>query len=266
MKLAPKVTLLLLSLCVLCVSLPAPSFAGEEKKEEKKEGEKKEGKKEEKKEGEKKEGKKEEKKEGEKKEGKKEEKKEGEKKEGEKKEEKKEGEKKEGGKKEEKKEEKKAPQRTFEGIEPLFYLDSKRHPYIDPFFEKGEEKYYICRGTVGDWYRDLLTRDMNALADKVGVSKVTGKTCAMRLVPTEKPPKLPIVTIEFYTNTDVMRTCVLGEFCPQPRFVIFSVKDRTLYRTYILSDHEKHIYKEFCLNNKSEILDEESCWKHFEDE
>ena len=107
---------------------------------------------------------------------------------------------------------------------------------------------------------------MNMLADKLDMPKVSGRTCAMRLVPTEKPPKLPIVTIEFYVNTDVMKSCVLGEDCPQPRFVIFSVKDRTLYRTFILSDHKKHIYKEFCLNNKSEILDETSCWKHFEDE
>jgi len=207
----------------MCISLPAPSFAGEEKKEEKKEG-KKEEKKEEKKEG-------------------------GEKKEGEK-----------GGEK------KAAPKRTYEGIEPLFYLDSKRQPYIEPFNERGEEKYYFCRGTVGEWYRELLAKDMNMLADKLDMQKVTGKTCAMRLVPTEKPPKLPIVTIEFYVNTSVMKSCVLGEDCPQPRFVIFSVKDRTLYRTYILSDHKKHIYKEFCLNNKSEILDDTSCWKHFEDE
>ena len=265
MKFSQKSIFIILSLCITCICLPAPSFAGEEKKEEKKEGKKEEGKKEEKKE-EKKEGgeKKEEKKEGKKEEAKKEEKKEGEKKEGETKEG---GEKKEGGKEEGKKEEKKAaPKRTYEGIEPLFYLDSKRQPYIEPFNERGEEKYYLCRGTVGEWYRELLAKDMNMLAAKLDMALATGKTCAMRLVPTEKPPKLPIVTIEFYVNTDVMRSCILGEDCPQPRFVIFSVKDRTLYRTYILSDHKKHIYKEFCLNNKSEILDETSCWKHFEDE
>ena len=242
MKLSQKSILLLLCACLGFISVSAPAYAGEEKKEEKK---KEEGKKEEKKEGgEKKEEKKKE-------EGKKEEKKEG----GEKKEEKK------------KKESKKAaPQRTYEGIEPLFYLDSKRQPYIEPFNERGEDKYYLCRGTVGEWYRELLTKDMNILAEKIGIKTVTGKTCAMRLVPTEKPPKLPIVTIEFYINTDVMRTCLLGDNCPQPRFVIFSVKEKTLYRTYILSDHSKHIYKEYCLNNKSEILAETSCWKFFEEE
>jgi len=181
-----------------------------------------------------------------------------------------EGKKEEGGEKKEGKEgkesKKAAPHRTYEGIEPLFYLDSNRKPYIEPFSERGEEKYYLCRGTVGEWYRELLTKDMNMLAAKSGVASVTGRSCAMRLVPTEKPPNLPIVSIEFYVNTDVMRTCLLGDNCPQPRFVIFSVKDRTLYRTFILSDHEKHIYKEYCLNNKSEILADTSCWKHFEEE
>ncbi len=275
MKLSQKSILLLICACLGFLSVSAPSYAHEDKKEEKKkeEGKKEEGKKEEhkKEEGKKEEHKKEEhkKEEHKKEEGKKEEhkKEEGKKEEHKKEEHKKEehGEHKKEGK-EGKESKKAAPQRTYEGIEPLFYLDAKRKPYIEPFSEHGEDKYYLCRGTVGEWYREVLTKDMNILAAKSGVAPVTGRICAMRLVPTEKPPNLPIVTIEFYLNTDVMRTCLLGDHCPQPRFVIFSVKDRTLYRTFILSDHSKHIYKEYCLNNKSEVLADTSCWKHFEEE
>jgi hypothetical protein len=34
------------------------------------------------------------------------------------------------------------PKRTFEGQEPLFYFDSKRRPYIEPFHKTDEEEYY----------------------------------------------------------------------------------------------------------------------------
>ena len=42
MKFSQKSILLVLSLCIFCIAVPAPSFAGEEKKEEKKEGKKEE--------------------------------------------------------------------------------------------------------------------------------------------------------------------------------------------------------------------------------
>ena len=47
------------------------------------------------------------------------------------------------------------PQKTFEGIEPLFYLDSKRRPFIEPFHKTDSDEYFICRGTVGEWYRQV---------------------------------------------------------------------------------------------------------------
>ncbi|MSQ57923.1 MAG: hypothetical protein EXR35_10670, partial [Limnohabitans sp.] len=51
------------------------------------------------------------------------------------------------------------PKRTFEGQEPLFYIDSKRRPYIEPFQKTEAEEYFICRGTVGEWFRKLLAEE-----------------------------------------------------------------------------------------------------------
>jgi hypothetical protein len=175
-------------------------------------------------------------------------------------------------KKEEKKEDGKAPaakgdrpRRTFEGQEPLFYFDSKRRPYIEPFHKTDEEEYFICRGVIGEWYRELLAQEANMLAEKDGLDKVTGSTCAVRLVATNHGKKLPIVSVELFVNSNVMRSCILGDSCPQSRTAIMYVLNKTLYRSYFITDREKKIRRYYCLDNKSNILAKEECWYHFFD-
>ena len=157
------------------------------------------------------------------------------------------------------------PKRTFEGQEPLFYFDSKRRPYIEPFHKTDEEEYFICRGVIGEWYRELLAQEANMLAEKDGLDKVTGSTCAVRLVATHHGKKLPIISIELYVNSNVMRSCILGESCPQSRTAIMYVLNKTLYRSYFITDREKKIRRYYCLDNKSNILAKEECWYHFFD-
>jgi hypothetical protein len=157
------------------------------------------------------------------------------------------------------------PKRTFEGQEPLFYFDSKRRPYIEPFHKTEEEEYFICRGVIGEWYRELLAQEANMLAEKDGLDKVTGSTCAVRLVATHHGKKLPIISIELYVNSNVMRSCILGETCPQSRTAIMYVLNKTLYRSYFITDREKKIRRFYCLDNKSNILAKEECWYHFFD-
>ncbi|MFM7699087.1 MAG: hypothetical protein ACKO5X_10680 [Limnohabitans sp.] len=175
-------------------------------------------------------------------------------------------------KKEEKKDDAKAPpakeqrpRRTFEGQEPLFYFDSKRRPYIEPFHKTDQEEYFICRGVIGEWYRELLAQESNMLAEKDGLDKVSGSTCAVRLVATNHGKKLPIVSIELYVNSNVMRSCILGDSCPQSRTAIMYVLNKTLYRSYFITDREKKIRRYYCLDNKSNILAKEECWYHFFD-
>jgi hypothetical protein len=157
------------------------------------------------------------------------------------------------------------PRRTFEGQEPLFYFDSKRRPYIEPFHKTDEEEYFICRGVIGEWYRELLAQEANMLAAKDGLDKVTGSTCAIRLVATHHGKKLPIVSVELYVNSNVMRSCILGESCPQSRTAIMYVLNKTIYRSYFITDREKKFRRYYCLDNKSNILAKEECWYHFFD-
>lgn len=157
------------------------------------------------------------------------------------------------------------PKRTFEGQEPLFYFDSKRRPYIEPFHKTADEEYFICRGVIGEWYRELLAQEANMLAKKDGLDKVTGSTCAVRLVATNHGKKLPIISIELYVNSNVMRSCILGETCPQSRTAIMYVLNKTLYRSYFITDRDKKIRRFYCLDNKSNILAKEECWYHFFD-
>ena len=157
------------------------------------------------------------------------------------------------------------PKRTFEGQEPLFYFDSKRRPYIEPFHTVDGEEYFICRGVIGEWYRQLLAEEANMLATKDGLDKVTGSTCAVRLVATHSGKKLPVVSIELYTSSNVMRSCILGETCPQSRTAIMYVLNKTLYRSWFITDREKKIRRFYCLDNKSNILAKEECWYHFFD-
>lgn len=157
-------------------------------------------------------------------------------------------------------------QKTFEGIEPLFYLDSKRRPFIEPFHKTDSDEYFICRGTVGEWYRQVLAQDFNKLAERDGMPTVSGSTCALHLMATHSGKKLPIVAVEMFPGADDMRSCVLSETCPQLRTVMLYVKDRTLYRTFILGDAQRRVKRQYCLDNQSKILAEKSCWRHFEGE
>jgi hypothetical protein len=58
---------------------------------------------------------------------------------------------------------------------------------------------------------------------------------------------------------------VLSDNCPQARQVIIYVKQRTLYRTFIISDAKRRVYRQYCLDNQSNVLANTSCWKHFEE-
>ena len=93
---------------------------------------------------------------------------------------------------------------------------------------------------IGEWYRQLLAPEANMLAEKDGMDKVTGSTCAVRLVATNSGKKLPVVSIELYTSSNVMRSCILG-FLPQSRTAIMYVLNKTLYRSWFITDREKKI-------------------------
>jgi len=157
------------------------------------------------------------------------------------------------------------PKRTFEGIEPLFYLDDKRRPYAQPFEKKNGEEFFLCRANVGEWYREMNANDFNMLAEKNGLNKISGSTCALHLVPSQKGKKLPYLLLEFYANSDMMRECVLTDECSQVRTVIMYIKDKTLYRSFIITDSRKRVHKQYCLNNKSDIIAEKACWRYFQD-
>ncbi len=157
------------------------------------------------------------------------------------------------------------PKRTFEGIEPLFYLDDKRRPFAEPFNKKEGEEFFLCRANVGEWYRQMNADDFNMLAEKNGLNKISGSTCALHLVPSNKGKKLPYLLLEFYTNSDTMRECILTEECSEVRTVIMYIKDKTLYRNFIITDSHKHVHKQYCLDNKSEIIAEKACWRYFQD-
>ena len=157
------------------------------------------------------------------------------------------------------------PKRTFEGIEPLFYLDDKRRPFAQPFEKKGGEEFFLCRANVGEWYREMNANDFNMLAEKNGLNKISGSTCALHLVPSNKGKKLPYLLLEFYANSDVMRECVLTEECSEVRTVIMYIKDKTLYRSFIITDSRKRVHKQYCLDNKSDIIAEKACWRYFQD-
>jgi len=155
--------------------------------------------------------------------------------------------------------------RTFEGIEPLFYLDSKRRPYIEPFHKTDAEEFFICRGTIGDWYRRLNVQDFNKLAARDGLPEVSGSTCALQLISTHTGKKLPIIAIQMFPSSSAMRNCVLTDNCPEARQIIVYLRKRTLYRNFIISDAKKRVHRQYCLDNQSEVIAETSCWKHFEE-
>jgi hypothetical protein len=87
----------------------------------------------------------------------------------------------------------------------------------------------------------------------------------VRLVATNSGKKLPVVSIELYTSSNVMRSCILGDSCPQSRTAIMYVLNKTLYRSWFITDRDKKIRRFYCLDNKSNILAKEECWYHFFD-
>lgn len=155
--------------------------------------------------------------------------------------------------------------RTFEGIEPLFYLDSKRRPYIEPFHKSDSDEFFICRGTIGEWYRRLNVQDFNKLAARDGLPEVSGSTCALQLISTHTGKKLPIISIQMFPTSSAMRNCVLSDNCPEARQIIVYLRKRTMFRSFIISDAKKRVHRQYCLDNQSEVIAETSCWKHFEE-
>ena len=155
------------------------------------------------------------------------------------------------------------PTRTF-GEEPMFYFDADRRPFTEPFHKSEVEDYYLCRGILGQWYRELLVEEVNGLLESLSLDKVDGHTCAVRLIKTKLGKKRPIVAVDLYPSSDAMRSCILGDKCSHMRSAVMYVsKDKTLYRSYIITDGVKHVNKNYCLTNKGEVLAEQACWRHF---
>jgi len=155
------------------------------------------------------------------------------------------------------------PRRTFEGQEPLFYLNSDRRPFVEPLRKSDEDSYYICRGTVGHWFRELVAEEASMLAQRNGFETVKPDLCTLRLVETRTGKKRPIISVELYLSTEHMQECILGHNCPNARSAIMYVRNKTLYRSYLIGDTKVGQVKEYCLDNRSNIIANEPCWKHF---
>jgi len=144
----------------------------------------------------------------------------------------------------------KIEKKYYSNGEPLFFLDDKRRPSIQPFKTVNDDEFFLCRGTVSQWYRRQVSEEFNSLALKDGLTIVTGKNCALKLTKSNSGKKLPILTIEMFPTANAMDHCVLGGGCPSSRYVILLVNENILYRTFILNESEMDVYKEYCLNNK----------------
>ena len=118
---------------------------------------------------------------------------------------------------------------------------------------------------MGEWYRDMNVADLNRLAAKDNLNQISGSTCALHLFPSSLGKKLPYLMLEFYTGSDGMRECILTEECPEVRTVIMYIKDKTLYRSLIITDSKKHVHRQYCLTNKSDVLADKACWRYFQD-
>ena len=103
----------------------------------------------------------------------------------------------------------------------------------------------------------------------LGIQHITSRhqgnySIFLTLIKTKLGKKRPIVAVDLYPTSDAMRSCVLGDKCSHMRSAVMYVsKDKTLYRSYIITDGAKHVNKNYCLTNKGEVLAEQACWRHF---
>ena len=145
------------------------------------------------------------------------------------------------------------------GAEPMMNLGPKNKPFTDVMHHTTKLDYYDCKGIVADWFRELVTAELNYFAELVELPFVNGKACLVG-IGTSKSLTPGRISLHFYPDAQRMNDCVINEVCPTFRSVSLIPKGQVLYRSYFLSDMGRKIIAQHCVTAKGKLHSDTTCY------
>ena len=145
------------------------------------------------------------------------------------------------------------------GNEPMLRLGPKNKPFVDILHHTNKYDYYDCKGIVADWFRELVTAELNYFAELVELPFVNGTACLVG-IGTSKSLTPGRISLHFYPDAQRMNDCVINEVCPTFRSVSLIPKGQVLYRSYFLSDMGRKIIAQHCVTAKGKLHSDTTCY------
>jgi hypothetical protein len=129
------------------------------------------------------------------------------------------------------------------GKEPMVLLDTQNRPLGEVVHHKDKMDYYECKGIIAPWFQELLVAEMNYFNELADLPFVRSENCIVTYG-TDKSLTPGRIGVQLFETRKEFDKCVRNDFCPIFRTVNFVPVNKSLMRSYFLSNtNSKEIFQ-----------------------
>ncbi len=145
------------------------------------------------------------------------------------------------------------------GKEPMVLLDKTNRPLGEVVSHKDKMDYYECKGVVGPWFLELIVAEMNYFNELAELPFVSSENCIVTYG-TEKSLTPGRIGVQLFETRKEFDKCVRNDFCPIFRTVNFVPMNKSLYRSYFLSNTNSKEIFQHCVTDTGKWHRNSTCY------
>ena len=145
------------------------------------------------------------------------------------------------------------------GKEPMVLLDTTNRPLGEVVYHKDKMDYYECKGIVAPWFRELIVAEMNYFNELADLAFVDPEHCIVTYG-TEKSLTPGRIGVQLFETRKEFDKCVRGDFCPIFRTVNFVPINKSLMRSYFLSNTNSKEIFQHCVTDTGKWHRNSTCY------
>ena len=145
------------------------------------------------------------------------------------------------------------------GKEPMVLLDKTNRPLGEVVNHKDKMDYYECKGVIGPWFLELIVAEMNYFNELADLPFVHAENCIVTYG-TEKSLTPGRIGVQLFESRKEFDKCVRNDFCPVFRTVNFVPVNKSIYRSYFLSNTNAKEIFQHCVTDTGKWHRNSTCY------
>ena len=145
------------------------------------------------------------------------------------------------------------------GKDPMVLLDKTNRPLGEVVHPKDKMDYYECKGIVAPWFLELIAAEMNYFNELAELPFVHTENCIVTYG-TEKSLTPGRISVQLFETRKEFDKCVRNDYCPIFRTVNFVPINKSLMRSYFLSNTNSKEIFQHCVTDTGKWHRNSTCY------